>query len=270
MAEAIEQATGNGSGMFEHAAVAAGVATAVATITGRPAFEFERADMIRTTRTNWLVRDYVPANGTTVFYGAPGSYKSFATIDIAMSVVTGRPLAGNPVLQGGVVCIIGEGRGGYKRRLAAWAIHHGLSLEGLPIFVSKLPADFADKAITSDVIEGIFEIVRQHGITPRLIVVDTLARNFGGNENDDSEINRFLTALDTVRRQWDCAVIVVHHPGCDQQRMRGASALLGTPDCNGPNDCTAGEMRAIYRPEKMKDDETPKAIGFLCAASVLC
>ena len=44
---------------------------------------------------------------------------------------------GHPVLQGPVVYVCGEGRNGIGRRLAAWEIQHGRSLDDAPFVISQ-------------------------------------------------------------------------------------------------------------------------------------
>ena len=78
----------------------------------------------------------------------------------------------------------------------------------------------------------ITEISKKSQVTPRLIVLDTLARNFGGgNENDTKDMNQFVTNVDAVRQAWGCTVLVVHHTGHNStDRGRGSSALKAALD----------------------------------------
>jgi hypothetical protein len=62
--------------------------------------------------------------------------------------------------------------------------------------------------------------------TPELIVVDTLARNMDGNENDTRDMSKLIRAGDRLKTWYDSAVLWVHHTGKDEGRgMRGSSAL---------------------------------------------
>jgi AAA domain len=65
---------------------------------------------------------------------------------------------------------------------------------------------------------------------PRLIVIDTLARNFGpGDENDQRDMNAFVQGCDALVVAFPGAtVLVVHHPGKDRRRgVRGSLVLAG-------------------------------------------
>jgi hypothetical protein len=68
---------------------------------------------------------------------------------------------------------------------------------------------------------------------PRLIVIDTLARNFGpGDENDQRDMNAFVQGCDALVAAFPGAtVLVVHHPGKDRRRgARGSLVLAGALD----------------------------------------
>jgi RecA/RadA recombinase len=79
--------------------------------------------------TRWIVQDFIAAGSVAWLYGAPGSYKTFAALDIAMSVATGKPWQGREVSQGAVLFIAAEGGDDIHIRRAAWVERHGV--EGL-------------------------------------------------------------------------------------------------------------------------------------------
>ena len=59
---------------------------------------------------------------------------------------------------------------------------------------------------------------------PVLIVVDTLARNFrGGDENQTADLNQFVAMMDDLKARYaSCTILIVHHTGHgDKQRGRG-------------------------------------------------
>ena len=163
-------------------------------------------------------------------FGDPGSYKTFVALSMLLSVASGRPWYGHGVQQGPVVYIVGEGRQGVARRLAAWGKHHDVDLATLPFFVSSMPAALTDEASAAEVASTIAEITKKHG-PPVLIVIDTLARNFGpGDENATKDMSAFVANLDKYLGN-SCVRAVVHHSGHgDKGRSRGNSALKGAVD----------------------------------------
>lgn len=68
---------------------------------------------------------------------------------------------------------------------------------------------------------------------PSLFIIDTLARNFGGgDENSVQDMGRFVAVVDRLLVRFPgCAVMVVHHTGHnDKGRGRGSSALPAAAD----------------------------------------
>ncbi len=67
---------------------------------------------------------------------------------------------------------------------------------------------------------------------PSLVIVDTLARNMGGDdENSTQDKNKFIGTPDWLRNEFKTTVLVVHHPGKDPKNLiRGAGALGGALD----------------------------------------
>ena len=64
----------------------------------------------------WLVDPIIPDGAFAVLYGPSGCYKTFVVLDLAASVAAGIPWLGrHPVKAGGVLYVIGEGRGGCTR-----------------------------------------------------------------------------------------------------------------------------------------------------------
>lgn len=74
---------------------------------------------------SWVVQDLIAADSVAWIYGAPGSYKSFLAMDMAMSVATGKPWQGRDVSQGSVLFIAAEGGDDIHIRRAAWVKHNG-------------------------------------------------------------------------------------------------------------------------------------------------
>ena len=90
---------------------------------------------------------------------------------------------------------------------------------------------------------------------PILVVIDTLARNFGtGDENDQRDMNAFVKGCDTLREEFDGAtVLVVHHPGKDQRRgARGSLVLAGAVDALL---CLQGSVGKLKLVTEMQKDE---------------
>ena len=65
---------------------------------------------------------------------------------------------------------------------------------------------------------------------PALIVVDTLARNFGGgNENGADDMGRFIAACDRLRSLTSACILIIHHEN-KLGGYRGSTAFAGAMD----------------------------------------
>lgn len=158
-----------------------------------------------------------------------------------------------------VIYIAGEGHNGLKRRWSAWEKHFGLSLQDAPLFVSSAPVAFLDSQAAAVVAAKVREVANKHG-NPALIIVDTLARNFGdGDENSTKDMNAFVAAIDDLRREFEATALIVHHSGhSDKNRGRGAMSLKGALDAEFKVS-TTGDLMAITA-TKMKDAPLPDPI----------
>ena len=205
----------------------------------------------------WLIEGLVPQDGLVVLYGEPRAGKSFVALDWGLSVATGVPWLGHEVRSGEVVYIYAEGTRGLMRRAKAWLQEHGepeaLTFRAVPSAVS-----IPDPGERSEFVDAV-RSVSQH---PRLIIIDTLARNFGaGNESLAQDMNAFVNGCYALRDAFPGAtVLVVHHPGKDETRgARGSLALKGAADAEFAL-TRSGDTRKLIN-EKQKDAEEAKPIS---------
>ena len=156
--------------------------------------------------------------------------KSFVALDYALCIATGRPYLGRfESLRGPVLYIAGEGVSGLRNRVKAWLAHYEVVTP--PRNFVFIPATF--NLLDEAEIDEVIQIARDDlGQNPSLVVIDTLARNFGGgNENATQDMNLFITNLDRLKAEFGCTVLVVHHTGKDAaKKERGNTALRGASD----------------------------------------
>jgi phage/plasmid primase-like uncharacterized protein len=228
------------------------------------AFEFSRADSLTLTEIKWIVDDYIEADSLAQVFGDPGGGKSFVSIDIACCVATGTSWHGHEVQKGAVFYIAGEGHNGLARRFKGWELGNGVALTGAPLFKSHRAAQLYDATEAALVAQSIKTLSAECGHIPSMIVIDTLARNMGGDENSTQDMNSFIQHLDTYLRQdYKCCVLVVHHSGAmDKDRSRGSTALKGALDAEYKCQLDSGSKTIQFESKKMKDAEMPPAKNF--------
>ncbi|MGN8064386.1 phage NrS-1 polymerase family protein [Ralstonia sp. 22111] len=233
-----------------------GIQTAGKTSTDSPHnYEFVRASdfMGETTKTEWLIDGVLEQNTTCMLFGASGSGKSFVAMDWACCVATGTDWHDQEVESAPVFYIVGEGLNGFRRRLKVWEKINGVSLEGKPFHLLKHPVPLSDRDSARDLSNAIAGLVSNE--KPCMIIIDTLARNFGdGDENSNSEVNRLMSNIDThLRIPFNASVVLVHHSGNNEKdRARGASALKAAMDHEYRVDRRSSGDR-VLQCTKMKD-----------------
>jgi len=206
----------------------------------------------------WLVERYIEADAMVIMFGESGVGKSFIALDMACCIAAGEAWQGFPVKQGAVFYIAGEGHAGIGRRLGAWCKYRGVELGN--IHVSTTAAPLTEWEAVKLVMRGIKAKVEQYG-APALIVVDTLARNFGGlDENSNKDMGLFVQHMDRLKHELQTTVLIVHHTGQgNKDRARGASALKGAADIEHRVESRAGNTIALQT-TKMKDAELPEPV----------
>ena len=182
--------------------------------------------------TSWLVREYLELDSLAAIFGDSEAGKSFLAIDLACHVAHGLPWCGHTTKQGIVLYIAGEGQNGLKRRFKAWHEKHGLPVKK-NIAVRTIPAALCEPSKVNELVAFIKKLLASIGDDqPVFIVIDTLNRNFGnGNENDTKDMTSFVSGMDCIRTATGACLMVVHHCGHgDKSRMRAAISLHNAVD----------------------------------------
>lgn len=226
-------------------------------------FEFVSArELLIPKPVYFLIDETIETASLAMLFGAIGSGKSFTAIGWSCAVATGTPWFDREVKQGAVFYLAGEGHAGLSRRLAAWELHTGHSLEAAPLFVSKVPAQLMNLSSANAVMGAIGKLSAEHG-NPALIVVDTFARNMGaGDENSNADIAVFVNHIDQMRARLGCVVLLVHHTGhMEGERARGGSALPAAMDSIYRMDNKVSGMSLVNIKAKEAELSEPLAVS---------
>lgn len=182
----------------------------------------------------WLIEGLAHKKAYVQIYGASEIGKSFFAVDMALSVATGRTFLNHfNVAQGPVVYVAGEGGDGFTKRLDGWLLNNG-SYDTLPdVFrVIKSQYRLVDMAEAVALLATINHDAKKYfgGVQPALIVIDTLANCFGGNEDMSADMSLFNTSCLYLQSQTGATVAVVHHTGRDKSREKGNTRLRDSND----------------------------------------
>jgi DNA-binding PadR family transcriptional regulator len=157
----------------------------------------------------YTVPNLLPA-GLSILAGHPKIGKSWLCLQLARSIALGEPLMGEDVEQGGVLY---------------------LALEDSPIRLQtrlqrqSWPADLANGEMRvmlyNQFAEQIGDLNHPEGCAvlaryiahykPRLVVIDTLSRAFGGDQNVVNIMTDALAPVHAMAHTYGCAVVLVDH-----------------------------------------------------------
>ncbi|MBD1225959.1 AAA family ATPase [Xenorhabdus griffiniae] len=212
---------------------------------------------------DYVVKGIIPANSLCSIYGASGSYKSFLAGAWGCHIATGKAWAGKAVAQGSVLYVVGEGGIGVPRRIKAWEIVNGQVVKNMylintPVFPAS-PAEVHELVIAAQQVES------ETGEPVRLIILDTLARCFGGaDENDSKDMGAFVRGCDELKAKTGASILVVHHSGKDESKgARGSSAFRAALDVEYRISREGKKGGALVMTcTKMKDAEEPETKAY--------
>lgn len=210
----------------------------------------------------WLIKGLISKHSFTSIFGASYTGKSYVAVDLACRVATCEDFCGYPVkTPGAVVYIAGEGYDGIEKRFLAWSIKNNKKMNELPIYISLMPAALGNDDIMKTVEDSVRDVAALHDGKISLIIFDTWARNFEGNENDSSDTNAAVRTIDNLKNAYECAALIVHHTGKgDQTKARGSSVLYGALDFEFS--VTNKNSTIHMENTKMKDGTPPPILRF--------
>lgn len=177
-----------------------------------------------------LVEDTLTKGGLSVMYGESNSGKSFMACDMACAIGAGQGWLGKRTVEGAVLYVAGEGSESMKMRVLAWRQHRAMDTK---VAIVPVAVNLLDKhADVQRIVDACKAVQQRYGLTVALVVIDTLARAFGGgNENSSEDMGAVIAHADLLRAQTDAHVLFVHHSGKDQAKgSRGHSSLKAATD----------------------------------------
>ena len=199
-------------------------------------FPVQRASQLASSgpQTQWLVEDLWTEQAVGILGGEPKCGKSFLALDGAVSVASGTAcLRQFPVRRSGPVWLFPaeDSLAVVRQRLEGIAAAAQISFASLPVQVITAPSLRLDTATNRLRLSQ--TVQEQH---PVLLVLDPLIRLHRVNENDATQIAALLSYLRELQRQFQLAVLLVHHARKDSQTSRPGQALRGSSELHGWGD----------------------------------
>lgn len=189
---------------------------------------YDTEELMKLPPPHWMVDDLLTENSFAVLYGPSGWGKSFITMDIALSVATGLRWTNQRRTEPGFVLYVSaEGRAGLGQRVTAWMRDKQLDPPDADIVWLPEAVSISSESEHIDILFQRFEELERQ---PDLVIIDTLARCFEGDENKTEDMSRFVRGCDKIRHEYGCSVLAVHHTNIQEGRERGNGALRAAAD----------------------------------------
>jgi RecA-family ATPase len=197
----------------------------------------------------YLVKGLLDRGALSLLYGAPGSAKTFAAIDLAHHVFEGATWAGCRVAQANALYIACEGGVMFANRMAARKAR--FAVLRAPVTLSGQNSDAPPLA------DMVLHLAATHGVGFGLIIADTLARTMAGaDENAGADMVQLVRNVDHLREVTGAHVMLIHHSGKDAAKgARGHSSILGAVDTEMQITCDRETKRRMLTVTKQRDGE---------------
>lgn len=195
----------------------------------------------------WIIDQLISEGSVNLFYGDPGSKKTYSILSLGVCVALGKSWLGFDVSAKNVLIIDEEsGERRLSLRLGA-AIRGELGDEDTPIvFVSLAGVKLDDKANSTELLDLIQEI------GAGLVIIDALADVMDGDENSKMDTQPVFTTLRRMAEKTNAAIIVIHHSN-KSGGYRGSSAIKGALDLMIKIDSIDGSNLIKFKTEKSRD-----------------
>lgn len=193
------------------------------------------------TKPGWLVEDIWLRGSHGMVAGEPKTFKSTITMDLAISVASGRPFLNKyKVMETGPVIILQNENAEWIMKDRTEKITASKDLIGSVkwpsvTFAPELPITFLNNSGYNLSDPGDMEILEDmiKTIKPILVILDPLYLMFEGDINSAKDLMPVLQWLMHIKNTYRTSVLVVHHWNKGGASPRGGQRMLGSTTLHG-------------------------------------
>ena len=183
------------------------------------------------------MKKYISRGSLSIWFGAPGSKKSYILADAAVCVANGipwlesaliddevRPMNGVTTTKTNVLWIdLDNGRRVTRNRFSAILHGHNVKPEGLFPVSMPLPWPFMDR---DEPAEYLANTIERNNIG--LVVIDNLGHITGDVDENSAEMAKVMSRLRRIVDATGAAIVIIHHARKNGSAQRVADALRGS------------------------------------------
>jgi len=206
----------------------------------------------------WLVEGWIPMRNVTLLSGDGATGKTTIALQLAVSCAVGRnDWFGGLIDESGPVLFLTaeEERDEVHYRLSKIVDYYQIEFAALTNLHIHCAAG-EDCLLGNTNKLGLFHASERYEqlkillatLHPKLVILESSADLYGGNENDRSSVRQFIRLLRALAIEFDCAVVLISHPS-----IAGLQSGTGTSGTTGWNN--AVRSRLYFQYDKEKDDE---------------
>lgn len=184
------------------------------------------ADLCKQPPQQWRIKKVLPETGLAAVFGASGSGKTFAVIDLTQAIAAGHEWFGYKSKPCNVLYCALEGEGGIAGRVAAYHVRHGKTAANIRYLVQPF------SLLESGDIHDLAQAIQACGQAAQVVILDTLNRAApGADENDSKSMGLIIAAAKQLQTLTGGLIVLVHHTGKDASKgLRGHSSLHAALD----------------------------------------
>ncbi len=177
----------------------------------------------------WTVESLIPEQSITAITGAPGTSKTWLTIEIARCVATGKDFLNKFKTQQGAVLMVDKEN--HLRHIQKRLKMLGVENDQI-FYLAKVNEFLIDN---EDHYRSLARTIKERGV--KLVIFDSLVRIHSGDENEAQHISKVMNKFRSLTTQ-GVTVIFIHHNRKEAvnarntvNSMRGSSDILAGIDC---------------------------------------
>lgn len=208
------------------------------------------------TRQRWLCKGLIPAGQPCLLSGDGGLGKSLIALQMAASVVSGRVWLSRSVEHGAALYVSCEDEGDeIHRRLEKITANLGVGFDDLSnLHIAPMAETDALLAVSGSgglQMTPLWDalVKRVEEIRPTLVILDSLADVFGGNEINRGEVRWFIGQMRKLCHRTGATIVILSHPSLSG--MATGSGLSGSTHWNN----AVRSRLYLTKPDGAGDDE---------------